>query len=127
MIAPRKQERRRPSPSTTTANRRSPIARSWDGGFVWAKDSLTRDWVVTANEGLGASVWWPNKDYLADEPDSQRVAITVPDSILDVSNGRLRSTTPNSDGTTTYEWFVTNPINNYDIAVNPDITRYSDV
>jgi aminopeptidase N len=90
----------------------------WDGGFVWAKDSLTRDWVVTANEGLGASVWWPNKDYLADEPDSQRVAITVPDSLLDVSNGRLRATTRNGDGTTTYEWFVTNPINNYDVAVN---------
>jgi len=90
----------------------------WDGGFVWAKDSLARDWVVTANEGLGASVWWPDKDYLADEPDSQRVAITVPDSLFDVSNGRLRSTTRNADGTTTYEWFVKNPINNYDIAVN---------
>ncbi len=90
----------------------------WDGGFVWAKDSLARDWVVTANEGTGASVWWPNKDYLADEPDSQRVAITVPDSLLDVSNGRLRSSTPNGDGTTTYEWFVVNPINNYDVAVN---------
>jgi aminopeptidase N len=90
----------------------------WDGGFVWARDSLTRDWVVTANEGLGASVWWPNKDYLADEPDSQRVAITVPDTLFDVSNGRLRSTTRNSDGTTSYEWFVRNPINNYDVAVN---------
>ena len=90
----------------------------WDGGFVWAKDSLARDWVVTANEGLGASVWWPNKDYLADEPDSQRVAITIPDSLIDVSNGRLRATTRNSDGTTTYEWFVRNPINNYDVAVN---------
>jgi aminopeptidase N len=90
----------------------------WDGGFVWVKDSLARDWVVTANEGVGASIWWPNKDYLADEPDSQRVAVTMPDSLLDVSNGRLRSTTPNSDGTTTFEWFVRNPINNYDIAVN---------
>ncbi|PYO47463.1 MAG: peptidase M1, partial [Gemmatimonadetes bacterium] len=53
----------------------------WDGGFVWAIDSLSRKWIVTANEGLGASAWWPNKDYLADEPDSQRVAITVPDSL----------------------------------------------
>src|SRR5438270_7385220 len=90
----------------------------WDGGFVWAIASLGRRWIVTANEGLGASVWWPNKDYLADEPDSQRVAITVPDSLIDVSNGRLRSTTPNPDGSTTYEWFVVNPINNYDVAVN---------
>ena len=90
----------------------------WDGGFVWALDSLSRNWVVTANEGLGASVWWPNKDIYSDEPDSQRVAITVPDSLFDVSNGRLRSTTPHPDGTTTYEWFVRNPINNYDVAVN---------
>jgi aminopeptidase N len=90
----------------------------WDGGFVWARDSLARPAIATANEGLGASVWWPNKDLLSDEPDSQRVSITVPDSLINVSNGRLRSTTPNADGTTTYEWFVTNPINNYNVAVN---------
>ena len=71
----------------------------WDGGFVWARDSLARPWIATANEGLGASVWWPNKDLLSDEPDSQRVAITVPDSLIDVSNGRLRSTTPRADKT----------------------------
>ena len=94
------------------------IRAPWDGGFVWAHDSLGNRWIATANEGLGASVWWPNKDYLADEPDSQRIAITVPDSIIDVSNGRLRHTTANGDGTTTYEWFVTEPINNYDVAVN---------
>jgi len=90
----------------------------WDGGFIWARDSLGRQWIGTANEGLGASVWWPNKDIYSDEPDSQRIAITVPDSLSDVSNGRLRSTTPNADGTVTYEWFVENPINNYDVAVN---------
>jgi len=90
----------------------------WDGGFIWARDSLSRLWVATANEGLGASVWWPNKDIYSDEPDSQRIAITIPDSLIDVSNGRLRRTTPNADGTTTYEWFVSNPINNYDVAVN---------
>lgn len=90
----------------------------WDGGFIWQKDSLGNPWVATANEGLGASVWWPNKDYYGDEPDSQKVAITVPDSMTDVSNGRLRSRTRNGDGTTTYEWFVYEPINNYSISVN---------
>ncbi|HEY5086725.1 MAG TPA: M1 family metallopeptidase [Gemmatimonadaceae bacterium] len=90
----------------------------WDGGFVWAHDSLGHSWIATACEGLGASVWWPNKDLEADEPDSQRIAITVPDSVIDVSNGRLRSTTHNADNTTTYEWFVKDPINNYDVAVN---------
>jgi aminopeptidase N len=89
----------------------------WQGGFTWTTDSLGRPWVVTTNQGMGASVWWPNKDTQADEPDSQRVALTLPDPMMDVSNGRLRSTTHNGDGTTTYEWFVVNPINNYAIAV----------
>jgi aminopeptidase N len=66
---------------------------------------------------MGASVYWPNKDTQADEPDSQRVAFTVPDPMVDVANGRLRSTTKNPDGTTTFEWFVVNPINNYAVAV----------
>ncbi|CAN5864582.1 M1 family metallopeptidase [soil metagenome] len=89
----------------------------WDGGFTWTTDSLGRPWIVTTDQGLGASVFWPNKDTQADEPDSQRFAVTVPDPMIDVSNGRLRSTTENGDGTTTYEWFVTNPINNYAITV----------
>ena len=97
---------------------RTAIHAPWDGGFVWATDSLGNRWIATACEGLGASVWWPNKDYLADEPDSQRIAITVPDPMIDVSNGRLRSTTHHPGGTTTYEWFVADPINNYDVAVN---------
>ncbi len=96
------------------AARRAP----WDGGFVWGRDSLGRHHIATANQGLGASVWWPNKDYGGDEPDSQRVAITVPDSLINVSNGRLRSASRATDGATTWEWFVSNPINNYGIAVN---------
>lgn len=90
----------------------------WDGGFVWARDSVGNPWVVTAVEGIGASAFWPMKDSWADEPDSQRVAVTVPNPMIDVSNGRLRRTVPNGDGTTTYEWFVSSPINGYDIAVN---------
>jgi aminopeptidase N len=100
----------------------------WDGGFTWTQDSLARPWVVTTDQGMGASVWWPNKDTQADEPDSQRIAITVPDPMINVSNGRLRSTTRHPDGTTTYEWFVVNPINNYAIAVGAgSYAHYSDV
>lgn len=95
----------------------------WDGGFVWASDSLGRPHIATAVQGLGASAWWPVKDSQTDEPDSQRVAVTVPDPLTNVSNGRLRRTTPNGDGTTTYEWFVANPINTYNVALN--IGRYA--
>ncbi len=90
----------------------------WDGGFIWQRDSLGNRWIATANQGLGASVWWPNKDMPSDEPDSQRVAITVPDDLVNVSNGRLRRVTREADGFTTWEWFVRSPINNYGIAVN---------
>lgn len=90
----------------------------WDGGYTWAADSSGGPWIATSNEGLGASVWWPNKDIASDEPDSQRIAVTVPDPLVDVSNGRLRATTRHGDGTTTYEWFVSSPINNYNVTVN---------
>jgi aminopeptidase N len=100
----------------------------WEGGFTWGQDSLGRPWVVTTDQGMGASVWWPNKDTQADEPDSQRVALTLPDPMVDVSNGRLRSVTRNGNGTTTYEWFATSPINNYAIAVGAgSYAHYSSV
>jgi Peptidase family M1 domain len=89
----------------------------WEGGFSWNRDSLGNPWVVTTDQGVGASIWWPNKDTQADEPDSQRIALTVPDPMIDVSNGRLRSVTHHPDHTTTYEWFDASPINNYAIAV----------
>ena len=90
----------------------------WDGGFIWATQGAGRPWVATANQGLGASVWWPNKDFQGEEPDSQSIAVTVPAGLMDVSNGRLRGTRENGDGTVTWEWFVSSPINNYAIAVN---------
>ena len=96
---------------------RAAVNPPWDGGFIWREDPSGNAWVATANQGLGASVWWPTKDLQSAEPDSQRIAITVPDPYVDVSNGRLRSTTPNGDGTTTYEWFVANPINTYNVTI----------
>ncbi|MCW9707493.1 M1 family metallopeptidase [Fodinibius salsisoli] len=90
----------------------------WDGGFIWAQDSLGNHWVATANQGLGASVWWPNKDHQTAEPDSMSINITVPDPMINVSNGRLRDSTHHDNGMTTWSWFVSNPINNYNISVN---------
>jgi len=99
----------------------------WDGGVVYATDSLGKPWVATACEGIGASVWWPNKDQLADEVDSMLISISVPKGLKDVSNGRLRKVTPVSGGYTRYDWFVANPINNYDVAANiANYTHFSD-
>lgn len=95
----------------------------WDGGFSWKKDRQGNPFVATSCQGLGASAWWPCKDHMYDEPDSQAIRVTTPSGLMDVSNGRLRRTTDNGDGTTTFEWFVSNPINNYGINVN--IGKYS--
>jgi aminopeptidase N len=97
----------------------------WDGGIIWARDPDGRPWVGTACQRLGASVWWPNKDTQADEPDSQRIALTVPDSLQAVANGRLRSVQPGIGGTSTWEWFVANPINNYAVAAY--VGRYAEL
>jgi aminopeptidase N len=79
---------------------------------------LGNPWIATANQGLGASVWWPNKDHQTAEPDSMSINITVPNPIVNVSNGRLRDTTRHDNSMTTWHWFISNPINNYNIAVN---------
>lgn len=94
------------------------IRAPWDGGVVWGKDSLGRPWIATACQGLGASIWWPNKDHQTEEPDSMRITVTVPKGLTNVSNGRLRNKKDNGNGTTTFTWFVGNPINNYDVALN---------
>ncbi|WP_194850216.1 M1 family metallopeptidase [Nonlabens antarcticus] len=90
----------------------------WDGGFSWKKDAKGNDFVATSNQGLGASVWWPNKDHMYQEVDSMSIAINAPKGLMDVSNGRLRKTELMEDGTTTYHWFVDNPINNYGVNIN---------
>ena len=90
----------------------------WDGGLTWAKDSSGNPWVVVTCQGTGASLWWPNKDHQADKPDSMLISITVPKGLVDISNGRLRSTTDLPGGWTRYNWFVSYPINNYNVTLN---------
>ncbi|HEY4194743.1 MAG TPA: M1 family metallopeptidase [Mucilaginibacter sp.] len=99
----------------------------WDGGVEYNIDSLGHPWVSTACQGMGASVWWPNKDQQADEVDSALISISVPTGLKDVSNGRLRKVTKLKDGYTRFDWFVANPINNYDIEANiGDYAHYTD-
>ncbi len=88
----------------------------WAGGFTWSKDKDGRDWIAVSCEGEGARIWWPNKDHITAEGDSVRMAYTVPSNLVAVGNGQFRSITKLGDKTT-YEWFVSNPINNYNISV----------
>ncbi|MEM7160995.1 MAG: M1 family metallopeptidase [Bacteroidota bacterium] len=97
---------------------RKAIRAPWDGGVSWTKDNNGKAFVATSCQGLGASVWWPCKDHMYDEVDSMLISINVPDPYINVSNGRLRTTEKLKDGTSTYHWFVNNPINNYGVNIN---------
>jgi aminopeptidase N len=95
----------------------------WDGGFIFTKDSLGRPWMSVACEGTGASVWYPCKDYLGDEPDSgASLTMIIPDSLTGVGNGKLIRKFSAGKGMTGWTWAVVNPINNYNII--PYIGKY---
>ncbi|MEO6613290.1 MAG: M1 family metallopeptidase [Chitinophagaceae bacterium] len=102
---------------------REAINPPWDGGWIWGKDALGRPWMTVACQGLGASVWYPCKDYQGDEPDlGALIQVRVPDTLVAVSNGRLYSKDDQHDGSVLYTWQVKNPINNYNIV--PYIGKY---
>jgi aminopeptidase N len=92
----------------------------WDGGITWKKDSNGLDFIATSNQGIGSSIWWPNKDHPSDEPNNGiLISVEVPEHLVDVSNGRLIKTEHNQkDKTKTYHWEVVNPINNYGVNLN---------
>ena len=90
----------------------------WDGGLVWSKDSNGIDFIASANQGIGASVWWPVKDHPQDEPDKGvDLFITTPKDLVGVGNGRLIEEITNKD-TKTWHWQVVNPINSYGVNIN---------
>lgn len=90
----------------------------WDGGITWKKDTNGKPFIASSCQGLGASVWWPNKDHMYDEVENMLISVNVPKELMDVSNGRLQSVKHLKDGTTTYNWYVSNPINNYGVNIN---------
>jgi aminopeptidase N len=100
----------------------------WSGGITWKKDKNGLPFVASACQGDGASLWWPCKDHMYDEPDSMLISVNVPGNLMDVSNGRLRSVIKQKNKTKTYNWFVANPINNYGVNINiADYTHFSEV
>jgi aminopeptidase N len=100
----------------------------WSGGITWAKDNNQIPFIASSCQGDGASLWWPCKDHMYDEPDSMLISVTVPENLIDVSNGRLRSVVRHENKTTTYNWFVANPINNYGVNINiGDYVHFSEI
>jgi len=90
----------------------------WQGGFTWESDEKGNPWVAVTCQGDGASLWWPNKDHQSDEPDSMLISVTVPAGLENISNGRLRNKVDQKDAWTRFDWFVSYPINNYNVTIN---------
>ncbi|OSZ78492.1 hypothetical protein CAP35_09640 [Chitinophagaceae bacterium IBVUCB1] len=87
----------------------------WDGGMIWGIDSTGQPWYSVACQGVGASVWWPCKDYQTDEPDEGMLISVSPKlgkmtfvsngmPLLDVFRSRINI------------WEVKNPINTYNTS-----------
>ncbi len=95
------------------------IQAPWDGGIVWKKDKNGNPWIGTACQGLGASVWWPCKDHQYDEPDmGVSISVTTPDTLMNISNGRLKNVVADGKGNKIWTWVVTKPINTYCVTMN---------
>ena len=101
----------------------------WDAVLTWTYDDNGNPFFATSCQGEGASMWWPCKDHMYDEPDSMLMSFTVPKKLIAVGNGRLRAVDKNKkDKTRTFHWFVSNPINNYCVNMNVgDYVNFSEI
>lgn len=90
----------------------------WDGGFVWTKDNNGKAWIAVACQGTGASLWWPCKEDLSDEPEQMSIHCNVPAGLRCVANGNEELMQKSEDGTVTYHWNISYPINNYNVSLN---------
>ena len=90
----------------------------WIGGFMWEKTPSGADWISVALQNDGADLMFPCKDHPSDKPAMAAMHITVPDPLIASGPGKLEGVKKNSDGTSTYNWRMTNPIANYSIVFN---------
>ena len=99
----------------------------WDGGISWTKDKNGNHFIASSCQGLGASVWWPNKDHMYDEVEGMLMSVNVPKGLFNVSNGRLIKI-DEKENSNTYHWEVKNPINNYGVNINiGDYVNFSEI
>jgi aminopeptidase N len=97
------------------------------GGIAFRRDPDGRHWINTACEGVGASIWWPNKDQWRDEVEEMELRVAVPNDLVDVSNGKFVGKTDLGDGYTRWDWHIQYPINNYNVSLNiGNYTHFAD-
>src|SRR5258706_5025127 len=95
-----------------------PVVANFGGyAFQFATHGPTAAPIISSlSEDTFAPVWWP----CIDRPDDKAIVdmdVTVPGSLVAVSNGLLTGTTLNGDGTKTYRWRSSYPISNYLVSL----------
>jgi aminopeptidase N len=96
----------------------APLTTGRFGGITFKQDPAGRTWINTACEGIGASLWWPDKDQWRDEVENMDISVEIPNGLTDASNGKFVGATDLGDGYTRWDWHVNYPINNYDVSLN---------
>jgi hypothetical protein len=61
---------------------------------------------------VGASVWWPNKEQWRDRVENMQISVSIPNYLVDVSNGQFQGKTDLGDGYTRWDWFVHSLLSN---------------
>ncbi|MCX7874552.1 MAG: M1 family metallopeptidase [Melioribacteraceae bacterium] len=89
----------------------------WDDGFIWTKTKENKDWITLTCQGGGADIWFPCKDHPGDEPDSASITFIAPSDLVCISSGKFISKEEHKNGTTTWNWFSSTPINTYNIML----------
>ncbi len=90
----------------------------WSGGFVFSHTAQGEPWIATAVQGEGCDLFWPCKDHFSDKADSMRIRVTVPTGLSVASNGVLKKIMPLKNNTTEFDWFLSEPASDYNIALN---------
>ncbi|MCK7596217.1 M1 family metallopeptidase [Microbulbifer sp. CAU 1566] len=90
----------------------------WTGGTVWKQTDNGQPWIATAVQGEGCDLFWPCKDHFTDKADSMRIRLTVPKGLSAVTNGVLQGITPVGEDKTQFDWLLSVPASDYNIALN---------
>lgn len=83
--------------------------------FVF-KDIYGSPVIYSLSEPTYGPTWWPSKD-LPDDKALSSMHIRVPRGLMGVSNGLLKDSVQNDDGTTTFNWKTSYPIATYLISM----------
>lgn len=102
-----------------------PTGSGFFNGITHTVSSGGTHMVFTVSDPWVALNWWPTKQSVLDQADSVDMFVTVPENVVDGSNGKLVNVDKTSiPGKWTYHWKTNYPIDYYLISLA--IAKYSE-